>query len=37
LKRERLEALKRNRAAVPRKELNMQVVSNSGGPFAGEW
>ena len=26
----------RNRAAIPRKELNMQVVSNNGGLFVGE-
>jgi hypothetical protein len=31
-----LEALERNRAAIPRKELNMQVVSNNGGLFVGE-
>jgi hypothetical protein len=31
-----LEALERNRAATPRKELNMQVVNNIGGLFAGD-
>jgi len=31
-----LEALGRNRAAIPRKELNMQVVSNNGGLFVEE-
>ena len=36
LKDECLEAFERKRAELPRKELNMQVVSNSGGLFEGE-